>query len=148
MKLVRRNPAGTEIERAFDRFFPTFDRFLPARFNWDLPVFETEWAPQIDFSETEKEFILRLEAPGVKKDDFDITLEGNLLTITGHRELVQQEEAEETIWKEREEGRFVRCLRMPKAVQADKVAANYEDGILTVRIPKAEPTVKSKVTVK
>ena len=148
MKLIKRSPMGTDVERVFERFFPTFDRFFPARFNWDLPVLETEWAPQVDFSETEKEFILRLEAPGVKKDDFDITVEGNLLTVTGHREMVTQEETEATIWKEREEGRFVRCLRLPKAVKADTVAANYEDGILTVRVPKAEPTVKSKVMVK
>ena len=148
MKLIKRSPMGTDIERVFDRVFPTFDRFYPARFNWDVPVLETEWAPQVDFSETDKEFILRVEAPGVKKDDFDISLEGNLLTVSGHREIMKQEETEETIWKEREEGRFVRCMRVPKAVQAEKVAAMYEDGILTVRVPKAEPTVKSRIPVK
>lgn len=148
MKLIKRSPMGTEVERVFDRVFPTLDRFFPARFNWDLPVLETEWAPQVDFSETEAEFLLRLEAPGVKKEDFDITIEGNLLTVSGHREMVKQEETEETIWKEREEGRFVRCMRLPKVVKADKVAASYEDGILTVRVPKAEPTMKSRILVK
>lgn len=148
MKLVRRTPLGMGVERVFDRLFPPFDRFLPSRLDWDLPVLETDWAPEVDFSETEKEFILRLEAPDMKKEDFDITLEGNLLTVSGHREITKQEETEELIWKERAEGRFVRCLRMPKAVEADKVAATYEDGILTIRVPKAESTVKSKITVK
>jgi HSP20 family protein len=137
-----------EVERMFDRYFPAFDRFFPTRFTWDPAVAETEWAPQVDCSETEKEFILRLEAPGVKKEDFDITVEGTLLTVTGHREMVKQEETEESIWKERQEGRFVRSMRLPKAVQAEKVAATYEGGILVVRVPKAEPTIKSKILVK
>lgn len=146
MKITKAAPLSTLAKPDIDRLF---DRYFGTRFNWlDTPLAETPWAPSLDFSETDKEYIVRIEAPGIAKDDFDIDLEGNVVTISGNRELTKEGHDEEMIWKEREEGKFVRSLRLPKTVVASKVAAEYLDGVLTVHLPKAEPTVKSKIVVK
>ncbi len=134
------------MERLFDRFFgPGFP--FP-RFFETAPITETEWAPSLDLSETDKEYVARVEAPGVHKENMDVNLDGNVLTVSGKRETRMEKEEEEYIWKEREEGRFVRSIRLPKAVDPDKVDASYQDGVLTIRLPKREPALKSKVAIK
>ena len=147
MKLMKAAPTlatmRQDIDRVFDRFFePTF---------WPLGKsrsLEAMWEPTLDFSETEKEFVVRLEAPAMSRDDFDVDLDRNLLTLSGKRELHKEEKGEDYLWQERQEGRFVRTLRLPAAVQEDKVTATYADGVLTVRLAKATPTAKAKITVK
>jgi HSP20 family protein len=106
------------------------------------------WEPALDFSENPKEYVVRLEVPGMTRDDLDVNLDGNLLTISGKRELHRQEKGEDFLWEEREEGRFMRTLRLPAAVQDAKIDANYAEGVLTVRLPKMEPVAKSKITIK
>ena len=91
--------------------------------------------------------MVHLEAPGVYKENMDVGLEGNVLTISGRREFRKDEESEEYIWKEREEGKFIRSLRLPKPVQEGKVTATYENGMLTVRLLKSEPAVKSRIAI-
>jgi HSP20 family protein len=71
-----------------------------------------------------------------------------MLTLTGKREVRRDLESEDFIWKEREEGHFVRSIRLPKAVDMDKVVAAYQDGVLIVHLPKLEPAVKSKIAIK
>ncbi len=146
MKLMR--PAPTlprmreEIDRLFDRFFRS--PFLLA----EPPEIETAWAPSMDLLETNTDFVIRVEAPGVHKENLDVTLEGNVLTVTGKREFRREDETEEYIWREREEGRFVRSLRLPKPVVADEVSAHTHDGVLTIRLPKKELGAKSKIVIK
>ena len=147
MRLTKAAPTLTtmkqDVDRMFERFFePTF---------WPLGKsrsLEAMWEPVLDFSETEKEFVVRLEAPAMSRDDFDVDLDRNLLMLSGKRELHKEEKGEDYLWQERQEGRFVRTLRLPAAVQEDQVAATYTDGVLTVRLPKALPTAKAKITVK
>lgn len=149
MKLMRQTPnqlatVRNDFDRLFDRFFAT-----PL---WPLttPRMATDamWEPSLDFSENPKEYVVRLEVPGVTRDDLDVNLDGNLLTLSGKRELHKQEKGEDYLWEEREEGRFMRTLRLPMAVQESKIDANYAEGVLTVKLPKAEPTAKNKVTIK
>lgn len=146
MKLMQRKSAfpamRPEFERLFDRFFQT-----PL---WPLatPRMETMWEPVLDFSETAKEYIVRLEIPGVTRDDLDVNLDGNLLTLSGKRELHKEEKGEDFLWEEREEGRFMRTLRLPGAVQEGKIEATYADGVLMVKLPKAEPAAKSRIAIK
>lgn len=147
MKLMRAAPGyGTvkqEVDRLFDRFFePSF---------WPLNTprtLENLWEPVLDLSETEKEFVIRLEAPGMTRDDFDVDLDRTLLTLSGKREIHKEQQGEDYLWQERQEGRFIRTIRMPVPVQENKVEAVYAEGILTVRLPKAVPTAKTKVTIK
>ncbi|HEY7682606.1 MAG TPA: Hsp20/alpha crystallin family protein [Gemmatimonadales bacterium] len=153
MKLTRTAAGVPTLVRDFDE---VFDRFLttpllpfPA-FNFEplKRVVEGKWMPAVDLTETEKEYIVRAEVPGVPRENLDVQLEGDVLTLTGHREVKTTEKEENMLWEEREIGKFVRALRLPKAVEANKVAANYAEGILTIRVPKTEPAIKNKILIK
>ena len=137
------NPAivKDDVERFFDRVF--------SRSVFGRPGSEaaTPWLPKLDFSETEKEFVVRIEAAGIPKDDLDVNLEGQVLTLSGRRENIREEETEDFFWKERDTGRFVRSLRLPTAVSAEEITARYHDGVLTVRLPKKEPVLKNRIAI-
>ncbi len=147
MKIMNATPTlpttRQELDRVFGRFFePTF---------WPLGTprtLEAMWEPTLDLSETEKEFVVRLEAPGMARDDFDVDLDRNLLSIAGKRELRKEEKGEDFLWQERQEGRFMRTIRLPASVQESKIEAGYTDGVLTIRLPKAQEASKTKVTIK
>lgn len=147
MKLTKLSPVlanvRQDVDRVFERFFePTFWPATATR------GFEAMWEPMIDLSESAKEYVVRLEAPGMARDDFDVDLDGNLLTLSGKRELRKEEKGEDFLWQERLEGRFLRTIRLPVSVEKTKIDAVYADGVLTVRLPKSEQTAKTKVTVK
>jgi HSP20 family protein len=144
MKLTKAMPTTKQdLERVFDRFFePTYWPLATSR------TLEAVWEPTLDLSETEKEFVIRLEAPGMARDDFDVDLDRNLLTLSGKRELHKEGKGEDYLWQERLEGRFVRTIRLPAMIQELKVEATYTDGVLTVRLPKAVETAKTKITIK
>jgi HSP20 family protein len=147
MKLMQTTPTFGTTKQDFDR---VFERFFEPTF-WPLGkprTLESMWEPTLDLSETEKEFVIRLEAPAMARDDFDVDLDRNLLTLSGKRELHKEEKGEDYLWQERQEGRFVRTIRLPAQVQESKVEAVYVDGVLTVRLPKAVETAKTKVTIK
>ncbi len=151
MKLTRTQTGVPTIARDFDE---VFDRFLnvplfPA-FNFEpmKRAMEGTWMPALDLTETEKEFVIRAEVPGVPRENLDVHLEGEILTLTGHREKVARETNENVLWEERETGKFLRTIRLPKAVEAKKVEAVYNEGVLTVRLPKAETAVQNKILIK
>ncbi len=131
-----------DFENLFDRFFGRGLSGAPTR------VFETTWMPSLDFSEDDKNYIVRLEAPGIPKEDLEVNLEGQILTISGRRHFEKEEQNEEYFWREREQGRFVRTVRLPSAVNGGKVEATYDDGVMTIRLPKAEGGAKSRITIK
>jgi HSP20 family protein len=139
---------GEEVERFFDRFLAP--GFLPEPFIPPYP-FETagaEWFPMRDVTETANEFIVRLEVPGVHKENLDIKLTGTLLTITGRRDLMTEASGETYLRREREIGKFVRTIRLPALVIENEVRANYHDGLLLVHLPKVAPAVANRIVIK
>jgi len=145
MKLTKTAPTTIvreDFENLFDRFFGRGLTGQPSR------VFETTWSPSLDFSEDEKAYIVRLEAPGIPKDDLEVNLDGQILTISGRRSFEKEEKNEEYFWREREQGRFVRTVRLPSAVDGSKVEANYNDGVMTIRLPKADSANRSRILIK
>lgn len=94
--------------------------------------------PQMNVSETDKEILITAELPGVSEKDVDITLDDNLLTISGEKKSEKKDENENYHCIERSFGRFQRSLRMSHAVNPDEVQATFENGILTIRLPKDE----------
>jgi len=131
-----------EFDRLFDQISKTGLFSPPSR------VFETMWSPSLDFSENEKEYIARLEVPGIPKDDLEVAVEGRTMTVSGRRDFEKEEKTEDYFWREREQGRFVRTVGLPSAVDAAKVAATCQDGIMTIRLPKAEPTSKTQIPIR
>jgi HSP20 family protein len=137
-----------DIDDVLGRFFNAPAAFPVFNFEPMKKAMETTWMPALDFAETEKEFVIRAEVPGVPRENLDAHLEGDILTLTGHRERNVHEANENILWEERETGKFIRSIRLPKAVEAKKVEADYNEGILTVRLPKAETTVMNKILIK
>jgi HSP20 family protein len=136
-----------EIDRFFDRFFAP--GFLPEAL---VPEYgyetATEWIPMMDLVENADEFVVRLEVPGIHRENLDIQLTGQVLTVTGKRELAAETPGEAFLLRERLFGKFVRRIRLPLPVMEQKVAASYEDGVLLIHLPKAMPAPASKILIK
>jgi HSP20 family protein len=105
------------------------------------------FSPALDVEESEDGFTLHVELPGVSADDVEITLEENVLTIGGERGFYETKELEGFRRIERHFGRFHRAVRLPDRVDADRVEANYRDGILTIAVPKAEDARPRRIQI-
>ena len=134
---IRYATRPTHLQREIDDLF---GRFFPAA-NGDAA-----WAPPVDLGETEEAYFLRLDVPGVAKEDLDVELHEGRLTIRGER---QRGDAEDHTFHrtERPTGRFERAFTLPKAADAGQVEATYEAGVLEVRVPKAERAKPRRIEI-
>ena len=110
---------------------------------------ERMWLPAIDVHETKDDFVLTLDIPGVSQKDVHISITGDLLTVKGERRFEREtEEPGQTYHRvERLYGKFERSVQLPTMVQTDKVKATYHDGVLTVKLPKAEEVKPREVKI-
>ena len=115
---------------------------------WRVPREELGWMPSVEMYEKEDKFVVRTELPGMRKEEFDISVLGNTLTIKGERKAESEVKDEDYYRCELCYGKFSRSVALPAAVEAKKVEANYENGILEVTLPKAEEAKPKKVEVK
>jgi HSP20 family protein len=123
------------------------DRFLQSPFGgFAEPGFFNEWAPAIDLHADKDNVFVRAELPGMKKENIDVSLHENRLTISGERKSETKTEGE-THRTERFYGRFSRTVTLPFPVQGEQVKASYKDGILTVTLPKAEEARPKQIEV-
>ncbi len=106
------------------------------------------WAPALDLYEDNEKLTARVEIPGLKKEDIDISLENDVLSIAGERKEEPKEEKSESYREERYFGKFYRSVQLPTAVDADRVEAKYEDGVLRVTLPKTEEAKRKQIDVK
>ena len=111
------------------------------------PTHRGNTAVALDLYETENEYVARLAVPGLQPDNFDITMQQNVLTISGH---TQQEQIEGVQYHVREQrfGDFTRSIQFPTPVNADQIQANLADGLLSINIPKAEVAKPRRIMVK
>jgi HSP20 family protein len=105
------------------------------------------WTPPVDVEETPDNLIFRAELPGMTRDDIDVELEDGVLTIQGEKKEEQRDENAQGLLYERRWGRFTRRFTLPRAVDANGISAHYSNGILTVRVPKAEEAKGRKIEV-
>jgi HSP20 family protein len=96
------------------------------------------WAPVVDVSENKDEIVLQAELPGMKKEEIDIQLTGETLTISGERKLERTQRGEQFHRVERQYGRWQRQFQIEIPIDTEKVSASYQDGVLTVRLHKQE----------
>ena len=108
----------------------------------------SSWIPACDVFEDKDAVKIVAEVPGVRPEDVKISLENNLLTIRGEKQQQAEEKSERVHRYERSYGTFERTFSLPTTVDADRIAANYEHGILTVSIPKAERARPREIPVK
>lgn len=128
----------TELRRAFDRMF---DDVRPVRFVAG-PQAQESYFP-VDLFETDGDVVLKASLPGVKPEDIDISVTGDHLTLKAESKEESEEKGQNWYRRERRSGTFVRQFQLPTEVDSAKAAANFEDGVLRLTLPKAE-TVKPK----
>ena len=96
--------------------------------------------PEIDLSETKSEYIVTCDLPGVDKDQVEVSVKGNYLTISGRRDIKREKTKEDIYYyQERRSGYFQRTILLPDLVREEAIKAEYKDGILVIRLPKREP---------
>jgi HSP20 family protein len=129
--------------------WPSFGRLAGLQDELDQ-LFEsplTGWAPALDVQEDKDTFTVRVELPGFKREDIDVSLHDGALVLTGDRRSEKVEEGVEIHRQERFYGTFQRALTLPEPVAADKVKADCKDGVLTVTLPKTEEAKPKKIDV-
>ena len=105
------------------------------------------WTPALDLYEDTEKVTVQVEVAGLKKEDFDISLQDDVLTISGERKSESESRGGESFRSERVFGSFSRSIKLPAPVRSDAVKADYQDGILTVTLPKAEEAKPRKIQV-
>ena len=106
------------------------------------------WAPLVDIFEKGDDMVISAELPGVAKEDIDVQVESNTLTLRGERKRKTEQADGETYRMERVYGSFVRSFRLPKTVDATRIAASFNNGVLTITLPKAEESKPKKIDIK
>lgn len=130
-----------EINRMFNDFF---------RSGWgeDSSLVPTAWSPATDIIEEGDAFVVKVELPGLSKQDVRITIENGTLTVRGEKKQEKESKTSSYHRVERSYGAFQRSFALPATVTAEKVDASFADGILTVKLPKADEARTKAVDVK
>jgi HSP20 family protein len=128
----------TDLRDEIDRFF-------------EAPLARTSellgWTPAFDVYEDKDNFVVKAELPGMKKEDINVSLQDGDLIISGERKSETRSEGTEVYRAERYFGKFQRAVSLPTTVAANKVKAEYKDGILTVTLPKSEEAKPRQIEV-
>jgi HSP20 family protein len=148
MTLIRWEPSRRSgelysLQREFNRLFGTvFDSQTgvarPAR----------RWVPAVDLLEEGDRYVLRADLPGLTEDDVKIEVEDRVLTVSGERSSQSEERKDGYYRLERSSGSFSRSVRLPEGVDAEAIEANFEHGVLEVKIPKPEQAKPHRVEIK
>lgn len=107
-----------------------------------------EWAPLVDITEDDKEYTIKAELPDVKKDEIKISVQNDVLSITGERKYEKEEKNKKYHRVERAYGSFSRSFTVPEDADGDRVSAEFKDGLLQVHLPKSEKVKPKTVEVK
>ncbi len=145
MTIIRRGPFGdlVSLRAAMDRLFE--ESFVNPR-TWSGMGGGELLAP-MDVYTTGDDVVVEVSLPGVKPDEVDITVEGSTLTVQGETKSTRNEGEGSSIVQEIRRGRFTRALTLPNGLEPDKATAEFEDGILTLRIPKAEQVKPRQIKI-
>ncbi len=146
MAIIRRNRISDPFTLLGHNFFgwdpfQTAERTIAKR---DAPSFELRF----EVKERDDGFVFTADLPGVKKEDIDVTLDGNRLTVSGSRESEQTKEGEKFHIHERSYGSFSRTFTLPADAIGDNISADLKDGVLTLAVPKKLEAKPKKITLK
>jgi len=132
MTLVKWNPTRS--------LMTDFDRIFDSMFTHDLPQFSStkSWMLAVDVNETETEFFLSADMPGLDKKDVSVDIHDGVITIKGERDIDNEKSTDGYRIRERQLGSFNRSFRLPDNVNEDKVSAKFKNGVLTVTLPKTK----------
>src|SRR5689334_19670367 len=135
--LMKPEPFSSEINRLFDTLFEPANHANRAQ----------RWAPAMDLVEAEDHFVLKADLPGLGEDDVAIEVQDNVLTVSGERK-TEHERKEKGFYRlERSFGRFSRSLTLPEGVDADRISASFDKGVLAISIPKPEERKPRRISI-
>jgi HSP20 family protein len=133
--LVRPEPFAQEFDRLFGTLFDNGGRQAQ------------RWVPAMDLVEADDHFVLKADLPGLSEEDVAIEVQDNVLTISGSREAEHERKEKGWYRLERSYGSFSRSLTLPEGVDADKVEANFDRGVLQIQIPKPEERKPRRISI-
>jgi HSP20 family protein len=134
--LVKPEPFSQEFDRLFNRLFDVGGTAAAQR-----------WVPPMDLLEADDHFVLRADLPGLAEDDVALEVQDGTLTVSGERKSEQESKEQSWFRVERSFGRFSRSLSLPDGVDPDGVTAEFDRGVLTVRIPKPEERKPRRIAI-
>lgn len=146
-RMVRFSPSSDlrKLQREIDE---VFDSFFPARSQNGGETDTSGWMPRVDLSETEDAYMIQVDVPGVPKDDININYQEGTLSISGERKAEDRKEGSDYVRVERSVGHFYRSFSLPQTIDEEGIEASCENGVLSVRVPKAEETKPRRIEVK
>jgi HSP20 family molecular chaperone IbpA len=147
------NSSQADLWQAFDDTFSRFrtdfeDLLFPGNWVNAFSIIPETRVPAVDLEDKEKEYILKAEMPGFKKEDIEIEVQEDSIAITGNAGWKYDEKGQLYICKERACKTFYRRLDLPEQIKTDQVNANLAEGVLEITLPKKAPKQKRKVTIK
>lgn len=144
--ITRFDPLGemVSLRHAMDRLFE--DSFV-SPMSWRTIGNGEAVTPPLDVHETEDHLVVTASLPGIRPDDVEITMVGQTLTLRGEFKADEHVQREQYLYRERRYGTFNRTLQLPVRVEGDKAEATFNDGILTLRIPKAEEVKPRQIRI-
>ena len=150
MSLIRYQVPQLSARSSVDRLFDLRDE-LDRFFDWSFPSRDTGlfggWSPALDVYDDKDQFVVKVELPGMKKEEINISLHDGVLTVSGERKNEREKKEGESFRSERYYGKFQRSVSLPARVDSSKVKAAYKDGVLSVELPKSEEAKPKQISV-
>jgi HSP20 family protein len=137
-----------ELNELQNRFNTVFGRTSLRQGNTEEALALADWAPAVDISEDDKEFVIKAELPGIKREEVKVTVEDGVLSISGERKTEKEEKNKKLHRVERSYGSFLRSFSLPEGADASKVNAEFADGVLSVRLAKTPKSQPKTIEVK
>ncbi len=141
--LIRWNPMD-DLFDIQDNINRVFGNYLSARGPQARGI---GWMPPVDITESENEYNIKADIPGMKKEDIKISLEDNTLSISGERKEEKEEKGTNFVKKEKSFGSFMRTFALPHSVDAKGIKASYKEGVLNITVPKSEESKPREIKI-
>ena len=146
MSIIRYDPFR-DLRSLQDEVNRLFSTSLSRSFG-DEGIARGAWMPNVDIYENKDQIVLEAELPGMNREDFDLSIENNIITLHGERRFEKKDDGDNYHRVERAYGTFTRSFTLPQTVSADGAAAEYKNGVLRVTLPKREEVKARRIEVK
>ncbi|MCB1023734.1 MAG: Hsp20/alpha crystallin family protein [Acidobacteria bacterium] len=146
MSMIKYDPFK-ELRSLQDEMNRIFHSNFPTQFSHE-EMASGGWAPSVDIYESEGEIVLEAELPGMKREDFELSIENNVITLKGERRFEKNDEGDNYHRVERAYGSFTRSFSLPRTVSAEHTSADFKNGILRVSLPKKEEAKARKIEIR
>ena len=123
-----------------------FERMIDDNFFYDYD--NINWTPSVDINESSDTFMITADLPGIKKSDIKVKVEENLLILIAERKIDKTNDNEKYHFSERRSGTFSRSFKLPKSVKEEKITADFDNGVLSIIIPKSEDAITRNRLIK